>query len=237
MVDTRRPEIVFRDPWLRQTKGKRTLPKDLRFVCAYHLDIGPDLVDEAAFLRKAADRDELWIAAGFTLSTLGDIAVGDATLKCIEREANFGLGCAFAASPIADELSACLNLLDHLFRARLGFYWPRKLSVAGIVKEADFNKLLGQIDRELKDNAEKARQKETEIIRVARELTLCPEPTGKDPVYWQARCPEMNHPIYINSVDNSFFCGWCKRKGGIEELRAFAEERKGRAKNSLHRMP
>ena len=38
-------EIVFADPWLKQSKGNRSLPKDLSFVCTYELDIGPDVID------------------------------------------------------------------------------------------------------------------------------------------------------------------------------------------------
>jgi hypothetical protein len=73
---------------------------------------------------------------------------------------------------LPDELSASLNPLDNLFRAWVGFYWPTKLIAAGIVNEADFNKLVAQINRELKDNEEKARENETEIIKVARELGI-----------------------------------------------------------------
>ena len=68
--------------------------------------------------------------------------------------------------------------------------------------------------------------KETEIILVARELELNPQPTGTGPDYWQATCPMTNHPLYINAAENEFGCGWCKRKGGIKELRAFVKERR-----------
>jgi hypothetical protein len=231
-MDAKRPEIVFGDPFFKQSKGSRKLPKNLRFVCAFELDIGIDRIDQAAFLRKTAERDELWITEADGLLMLADITDEYVAREYDGRIVDYGSGCVFAASPIDDELSASLNLLDHLFRAWVGFYWPTKLLAAGIVKEADFNKLVAQIDGELKDNEEKARHNETEIIRVARELGLNPQPTGTRPTYWQASCPHTNHPLYIDSAKNSFGCGWCRRKGGAEELRAFVKERRDRRKNA-----
>ena len=45
--------------------------------------------------------------------------------------------------------------------------------------------------------------------------------TGTGPGLWQARCPERNHPVFINAADNAFGCGWCKRRSGFQEFREF----------------
>ena len=92
--------------------------------------------------------------------------------------------------------------------------------------------MVRKIEKELDENKQKAREAETEIIKVARELGLSPEPTGEGPSYWFARCPGKihgktgNHVFFINAATNSFGCGWCHRKGGVEELRAFVMEGK-----------
>jgi len=48
------------------------------------------------------------------------------------------------------------------------------------------------------------------------------------PDYWYATCPGMNHSLEIRASTGEFFCGYCKRKGGAAELRAFVREREAR---------
>jgi hypothetical protein len=196
---------VFADPWLK--KGDSVpLPLGMKFVCSYYVYVVVDHFRESIYFRRAAGRDELWIESG-------------------EEGDYWRSGCVVSAPSKGRVRAACQEILKILFRARVGFESPSELIIGGLVKEEDFTRLLGELEKELDDNAEKARQRETEIIRVARELKLSPEPTGKGPDYWQAGCPGGNHPVYINAADNEFGCGWCKRKGGPEELRAFVEER------------
>jgi hypothetical protein len=64
-------------------------------------------------------------------------------------------------------------------------------------------------------------------VLAARECQLNPRPSGTSPTAWIANCPGTNHFLMIGTQDNTFSCGWCKRRGGPEELRAFAAERKG----------
>jgi hypothetical protein len=104
--------------------------------------------------------------------------------------------------------------------------WHR--NVGGLVPEGWFGHLVARLENEWEENRQKAEKRETEIIKVARELGLSPEPTSTGPDYWQATCPEKNHPLYINAAADSFGCGWCRRKGGVEELRALVKERKER---------
>ena len=196
---------VFADPWLK--KGDSVaLPQGANFVCSYYVDVVVDRFKETTYFRRTSIRDELWIESG-------------------EAEDYFRSGCAVSAPSKGGIRPACLELLKILFRARVGFEWPSNFIFGGIVKEREFTRLLRGIENDLAKNSEKARQRETEIIKLARELKLYPEPTGTGPDYWHAKCPGGNHPVYINAADNQFGCGWCKRKGGPEELRAFVTER------------
>jgi hypothetical protein len=188
-------------------------------VCTINQAVGGDL--------NESDFDEIFD----TWWPKREIAAGNASPQDIDRS-NVLIGCAYAVPRKDKELPACLNLLDRLFRARVGFYWPTGFVAAGIVNEQAFNTLVERIELELEDNSEKARQRETEIIKVARELGPHPQPTGTGPDYWQAWCPGTNHPLYINAAENSFGCGWCKRKGRTEELRTFIKERRVRRTSS-----
>jgi len=219
---------IFCDPWLKKSDNTKSLPGDALFVCAYDLNIGMEIIEEAAFFRRTETTDELWIVDGFILSTIKRILKGTASLEDLGTADIMGMGCALAVPKGTEQLSSCLDLLDHLFRARVGFDWPQGFLAAGIINKSAFNGLVKQIENELKTNAAKTKETETEIIKVARELGLYPRPTGKGPNSWQASCPETNHPLYINSAENAFGCGWCGRKGSVQELRAFVEERKKR---------
>lgn len=202
------------------------MPKDAIFVCAYYLNIGPDSIEVAAFFRQVEGADELWIAAGTEYPFLKKFYAGSPSLKDIERCSNYGIGCAFRVPSEGEEHAACYALLDRFIRVRSLAEWPETCFAGGMVSWEEYNGLIDRFKYELKENARKAREHETEIIEIARELGLSPQPYGTGPSYWwQARCPGKNHPLFINAEDNTFFCGWCSRNGGIEELRAFVEER------------
>jgi hypothetical protein len=217
---------IFADPWLKKAQKAAILPDDARFACAYELNLVVDQFDEATFLRRTETTDELWIGAGKYPSARVGMPNGTATPKEFEGEELSRIGCVFAVPRKDDKLTACLKLMELFFRARIGFEWPSRFLVSGIVDQSAFNNLVGRIEHELEENRQKTLEQETEIIKVARMLGLSPQPTGTGVSYWQARCPETNHQLYINAEKNSFGCGWCKRKGSIEELRAFVKERK-----------
>lgn len=197
-----RSDVIYADPWLKEAKEDAHMPGYARFVCSYEVDVVVDQVEERAFFRRTGRADELWIGAGRSR-----------------------IGRVYAISRKGKELTACLRLLDLYFRVTIRFQRPSDFIAAGIVDASAYKGLVGQIEREMEENARKARGAETEIIKAARELGLYPRPTGTGPTFWQAWCPGTNHHLYINAAENAFGCGWCKRKGGIEELRAFVKER------------
>lgn len=118
-----------------------------------------------------------------------------------------------------------LSLLELFFRTVHFFEWPSGFISQGIVDKNTFDGITRKIKKELEENEQKAREKETNIIKVARNLGLHPEPTGDSPSSWRARCPGMNHPLFMDTKENIFFCGWCKRKGTAEDLILLVEER------------
>ena len=190
------------DPWLKQGGAAAALPSDARFVCAYGLYLGIDTIEEDVFIRRADDQDELW--------TANELARGRAVVA--PREGN--------------QADAALNLLEILFRSRIGFGWPSDFISGGIIDKATFERIVSNIEGELNDNADKARKDEAEIVITARDLGLSPTPGGMTPNHWLARCPGTNHHLDIDAANNAFGCGWCKRKGGPDELRVFLEDRR-----------
>ena len=219
------PDVIFADPWFKNAGETTSLPADARFACSYELNLVVEQFDEAAFFRRTETTDELWIGAE-------GIADGIASAKDYEGARFRRVGCVFAVSRKGEEVTACLKLMELLFRARHGFEWPDRFVAPGIVDRSAFNNLVGRIENELDENRQKARSAETEIVEVARKLGLSPGPTGEGPSHWHARCPGTNHILFIDAAENSFGCGWCKRKGAVEELRALVRERKDQRPSS-----
>lgn len=96
------------------------------------------------------------------------------------------------------------------------------------------------IDEEIFDHCKKRAgdiiDERTNKIRVAGEnhplILLChehhlyPEPEGSSPYNWQANCPSRRaHHFYLSTHSNTWGCGYCKRKGGLNELKEWMNER------------
>ena len=221
-------KAIIADPFLSKCHGKTGLPSDAVFGCAYGLNMGVDIFVEAAFFRRTGTGDELWILEDFGPELIREIAgkTGPERER-VKHTRPLYAGCAFAVPKRGKESRACGDLLGRLFFSRVGHYWPEGFLVAGIIDEATYCKVRGEVDREVDENTRQAREGRAEIIQVARELGLSPRPTGKDPDFWWANCPAKSHPLEIKASANEFFCGYCGRKGSMEELRMLVRERKG----------
>lgn len=180
------------------------LPDDVVLVCEYDLDVLVDCIDEAAFFRRSAGTDELWLRNEFY----------------VKRQ---------VSAPTADDpAAAALRLLERSIRGTWGAQHPTRCLRPGLVTEAALMEIVATITAGYERNAEAAALVPGRLVEVARELGLCPEPTGTGKTHWQARCPGTGHPLYIEAAAESFGCGWCRRKGGEAELRAFVAERNRR---------
>jgi hypothetical protein len=215
-------DVIYADPWLKNAEENASLPNDAHFACSYELNLVVEQFVETAFFRRTETTDELWVGAG-------GIADGNASAKGPEGLTLSHIGRVFASPTKGEKVAACLKLMELFFRARRGFEWPDRFLAPGIIGKFAFDSLIGRIENESKENRRKAQSAETQIVTVARGLGLSPQPTGDSPSHWSARCPETNHVLFIDAAENSFGCGWCRRKGGLEELRAFVEERKHRS--------
>jgi hypothetical protein len=181
----------------------------------------------AAFLHRTETADELWMGILDFRWSFG-IAYGTASAEDFEEAKLMGgVSCRFAVRRKGDDLAASLRLMEVLFRAVHGYEFYEEFIAPGILDKSAYDGLVGRLENEWEENRRKARARETEIIKVARELGLNPFPTGDNPDYWMANCPGKNHPLYFNAALNSYGCGYCQRTDGVEGLRAFVKERRG----------
>lgn len=182
------------------------VPSDAVLVCAYLLWVGIDHIDEEAWFLRSSGVDTLW--------------------RWNQHQHSRPFSAPSAAAPDV----AARRLFEMTIRGAWAFQCPTHVVRPGLLSEEDVKQILASIHADLERHAEEARSSEGDIVRVARELGLGPEPTGTGPVHWRARCPGTNHPLYIQAATGTFGCGWCRRKGGEAELRKFVAERRAGTK-------
>lgn len=223
-------DVFFEDTYLRKGGGSQPVPDDVVFACAYDLHCISDNTEEAAFFRRTPEADELWVVDSFTSEDVGGLADGTVVPSDLTKLDGTIAGKMLAVRSQGSRAEACRNLVELALRCYSGFYFARDFLGAGLVGESEFLAITRTIREEREERTEEAAEKETEIVRVARELGLSPEPAGTGSDHWNARCPETNHRLDISADNNSFGCGWCRCKGHAEELRAFVNERKEHAR-------
>ena len=215
---------VTLDPW-SHFKEDVPIPRKAMFACAHELPMGFDALEEALYYHDGKDREELWSMGDGTpldpqlLEGTHDLSWAQMAQKCPPRRLVW-------RDKQGGPAAGCLDLLQQLVVARVGHLWPGDFLAGGIIEEPEFIELVGAIKAQLDEIQEQAREQESLIVQVARELQLNPEPEGTAPQRWWANCPGTGHRLMISSRSDSFGCGYCGRKGSVEELRTFVEERR-----------
>lgn len=65
----------------------------------------------------------------------------------------------------------------------------------------------------------------TPFIEFLKENSLFPRPYDQQRGLWTASCPNVaKHPLMLNVFQEKFGCGWCRKKGGLEELKEWMNE-------------
>ena len=220
-------------------KDMQQRPPMAVFLLAHEIFFQIEHFDQAIWFNRTEDRDELWaVTEVFT-----DLGPALAALRQKDRTGyidNYGRHCACVFSvPRARSFDeSVIDLLSCYFGTGAGT--PRGVEhmiAAGYISPAQFETLHQRVlvnaarcERERKEWSRLARENETEIIQVARELGLRPEPAGSGPVQWYATCPKRRgHRLMITTSCDEFGCGYCCVKGGVDELRAFVARENGHA--------
>jgi hypothetical protein len=217
-------------------KDKEKRPAMAVFLLAHEFYYVIEHFDQAIWFNRTEDRDELWVIT----EDFRKLRPALAELRQEEKAGyidNFGRHCACVFSvPRARSFDESLiDLLSCYFGSGAGTpLGVEHMTAAGYISSAQFETLHLRVlsdrarrEHEHKDWSRLARENETEIIRVARELGLQPEPAGFGPVQWYATCPRRRgHRLMITTGHDEFGCGYCSVKGGVDELRALVAEQR-----------
>jgi hypothetical protein len=215
-------------------KDMQQRPAMAVFLLAHEIYFVIEHFDQAIWFNRTEDRDELWAIT----EEFKELRPALAELRPDEQAGyidNFGRHCACVLSvPRARSFDeSVIDLLSCYFGSGAGTpLGVEHMTAAGYISSAQFELLHQRVlsdgvrrEREHKEWSQLARENESEIIRVARELGLHPEPAGFGPVQWYARCPAKSlHRLMITTSKDEFGCGYCRVRGGVEELRRFVDK-------------
>jgi hypothetical protein len=223
-------EILSSNVWGKDTESATALPEDAVALCAYELFVMAILdMDQIAYIRQTARGDELWMVTAETpyenpnRASADEIGKLETLLLNQSKQAMRVLTMTHTDSI----LRSGMFLLSEYFDAVCGFYSPVKILAEGLLIKSDYEEINQRQNATIRRNQEVASKQRTKIIEVASELGLHPQPPLLNPEIWSAQCPGTGHQLYINARENEFGCGYCCRKGGPKDLKAFVASRRG----------
>jgi len=223
-------EILSSNVWGKDAESTAALPKDAVALCAYELFVMAILdMDQIAYIRQTARGDELWMVTKETPYENPNRASADEIAKIETLLLNQSrLTMRVLTMTHTDSiLRSGMFLLSEYFDAVCGFYSPVKFLAEGALLKSDYEEINQRRKATIRKNQEAASKQETKIIEVATELGLQPQAPLLNREIWSAKCPGTGHQLYINARKNEFGCGYCCRKGGPKDLRAFVTSRRG----------
>lgn len=231
-------EFTNQDFYLKQKIRKRTAAAaDL--LLSHQTQISMfDSFEYHVFLESHGTRHHVWQIVDFGLpqrrrKPFSAAEHWAAILSGERQDPTLAAGRLFSISGEERSEELISEIINALLRARWPYEIVGECLREGLIGRSRWQAALDTFDAEHKShNAESRRrvaEKPAAVITAARLLGLHPEPTGEHPDKWRASCPGTNHPIFISAEQDKWFCGWCKRKGGPQELDAFTRERRRKA--------
>ena len=226
------------DFYLKQKVQKQTVtPPDLLLTHRTHVAMFEDC-EYHVFLESHGTRHHVWQIVDFgpPRKRRTPISAGDEAAEILsgaKQDPTLVAGRLFTISGSARSEELLGEIINALLRAR----WPYEIAGEclreGMISRDRWQAALDVFDAERRRHREESKmrvaEKPSAVINAAQLLGLYPEPTGQHPDKWQASCPGTNHSIFISPEQDKWFCGWCRRKGGPEELEAFSRERRRKA--------
>ena len=92
--------------------------------------------------------------------------------------------------------------------------------------ESEFSSMIGAIKNELEVLKDEARILKTPFIDYLEKTNFNPKPTGNTKYSWTIGCPnaEGKHFLMISTLNDEWGCGYCKRKGDLEDFKNWLRE-------------
>lgn len=130
---------------------------------------------------------------------------------------------------VKDEISGLEEFLTDLFSFSGNLDGNPFFLESNIISEIDFNLIRKRGSERMAERKNKIKEIDQNhpLIIYCTEQKLYPEPEGHSSHSWKANCPSgRQHHIMISTSspeNHSWGCGYCKKKGGLEELKNWIE--------------
>ncbi len=139
--------------------------------------------------------------------------------KSIEKEGTL----LFPLNPSwSNEIDALKEILIEIFSYSGNCYGYPYFTKSLLITENEFNEILKEGINNIKKSKDETKEngQAHPLIIYCSEQNLYPEPEDLSPDSWKANCPSgRQHHIMISTSSHSWGCGYCCKKGGLEELK------------------
>lgn len=219
--------ITHLDPWMKLGGDDSGMDRAI-FVGRHHVDVGIDTVPEALFLEQSqAGQWRLWVVAAKSDADMVELLRQHASHDPSWRTRVLSKGLAIVGVAQAEVRDVAQGLVGVLHRSRFEYSSSCGPYHGGLLPAEVLEQVGADLHAEIEKNRLAALENVAPIIATAKDLGLNPQPSGHSPNAWVANCPSGgSHTIMISTLGNKFGCGYCRRKGGPDELRQFVEDRK-----------
>jgi hypothetical protein len=113
-------------------------------------------------------------------------------------------------------------LTENISNLGYGYPWYVK---SDLFTEEEFRSMVSKAESMIDNHKAKAKLNTSILTEVCEKYKLRPEPYNDSGTSWQAQCPSGRaHWIAISTENNTWGCGYCRKKGGIPELVEWMEE-------------
>lgn len=122
---------------------------------------------------------------------------------------------------LTDHLRLTLNEIveQKIERDRFTNGIPRLYQSSQVFTQNDWERMIPQWAQKTVSNFT------TPFIDFLKKNSLYPRPYDQEKGLWTASCPKVSkHPLMLNVFKEEFGCGWCKKKGGLAELKEWMAE-------------
>ncbi len=128
-----------------------------------------------------------------------------------------------------DDISALKSFLINFFSSSSSCFGYPVYIHSELITEYEFNQLLKKGIDNINNHNNKIKEniQNHPLIRYCEDQQMFPAPIGHNPHSWQANCPSRReHFIEISTSTGTWGCGYCEKKGRLEELKEWVETNK-----------
>lgn len=154
------------------------------------------------------------------------------TLKLFEWDSRFGKEAVFTEQdvlPGKTDKEILTEFLLNFFSYPGNFAGYPFFVSSALFTSVEINDLIDAGVRAITERRAKSKRNAlvSELVIFCRDNALNPQPEGSNTSNWYANCPfGSGHFIMVCALTNTWGCGYCRKKGGLQELKEWVHAKK-----------